>query len=312
VFRGVSPAHLKELAEHARPRSFARASTMMAQGSVSESMHLLVSGQARVERAIGDPPTIVHLADLGPGEVVGEMGVLEDRPRSATVAALEDLETLELKADFLKKVFQEDNDVLLAIMRLVTQRWRNIDELVEQTLKITQAQLSRADEPAPADPTQAAVALRAFLRSPVFNHAQLAHLKEIAQHAQPRSFKKGEILMRQGATSESMDLIVSGRVKVERAVERIKKPLHVAELGPLDVVGEMGVLENRPRSATITALTGVDTFEVKAGFLKQLFQQDSEVLLAIMRVVTQRWKDIDELVEVSVKIALAQFGQERA
>src|SRR5262245_28699678 len=70
---------------------------------------------------------------------------------------------------------------------------------------------------------------------------------------QPRSFPAGSVLMRQGDPSESLYVVVSGRVKVEREVGGGQPPLQLAELGPGEVVGEMGVLDREPRSATVTA-----------------------------------------------------------
>src|SRR5581483_2329380 len=104
AFKGVTGSHIEDMGKHARTRRFAQGQYLMREGSVSDSLHVVVDGQVRVQRG-GAQPALV--ADLGPGEVVGEMGVLTGEPRSATVSAVSDVETLELTADELKDVFRE-------------------------------------------------------------------------------------------------------------------------------------------------------------------------------------------------------------
>ena len=150
-------------------------------------------------------------------------------------------------------------------------------------------------------------AFETLSRSPVFQHVSEAHLREIARHCHRRSFAAGEVLMRQGDTSDSMDVLVMGKVKVERVFPGADKAVLLAKLQPGDVVGEMGVLAGSPRSATVTALEPLETLELKASFLKKLFMRDTDVLLAIMRIVSQRWKNMDEFVEMSLQVALNQL-----
>ena len=150
-------------------------------------------------------------------------------------------------------------------------------------------------------------AFETLSRSPVFQHVSEAHLREIARHCRRRSFAAGEVLMHQGDTSDSMDVLVKGKVKVERVFPGADKAVLLATLQPGDVVGEMGVLAGSPRSATVTALNPLETLELKAGFLKKLFMRDTDVLLAIMRIVSKRWKNMDEFVEMSLQVALNQL-----
>lgn len=62
-------------------------------------MYLMVEGRVRVERAVPSLPRPLHIADVGPGEVVGEMGILSGVARSATVIALTDIVVVELSHD---------------------------------------------------------------------------------------------------------------------------------------------------------------------------------------------------------------------
>jgi CRP/FNR family cyclic AMP-dependent transcriptional regulator len=155
--------------------------------------------------------------------------------------------------------------------------------------------------------TPAVAPFETLSHSPVFKHVSDDHLREIARHSHRRVFPAGTVLMTQGATSDSMDVLVHGRVKIERVFPGQSEAMLLAELGPGDVVGEMGVLSGSPRTATVTALDDIETLELQAAFLKKLFMRDSDVLAAIMRIVSRRWQDMDEFVEMSLQVALNQL-----
>lgn len=80
-----------------------------------------------------------------------------------------------------------------------------------------------------------------------------------------RRFDAGTVLMRQGEIAASMHFILSGRVLVERHEPNLPDPIVLAELGPGQVVGEIGVLTGQPRSATVTAIEATETIELRAG-----------------------------------------------
>ena len=97
----------------------------------------------------------------------------------------------------------------------------------------------------------------------------VAGLARLAEQGRPRRFPPSSQLMRQGEMSESLHILLQGSVRVERAHPQILRPVVLAELGPGEVVSEMGVLDREPRSATVTALTAVETLELDAPTLAQ-------------------------------------------
>ena len=93
LFKELPEPGLQMLAERGRPKHFAAGEVIMRQGDVSDALHVITRGRVRVERdQPGETPLV--LAELGPGDVIGEMGLLDGGPRSATVTASEDTETL--------------------------------------------------------------------------------------------------------------------------------------------------------------------------------------------------------------------------
>ena len=130
LFRSIPSDGLDALAERGRPRRFAKGDVLMRQGEPSDVLHVIQRGRVRVERVLPDEPVVI-LAELDATEVVGEMGLLDNAPRSATVTAITDTETLELDASVVAAVIVQYPDVATALLRTLSRRLRSADELAE-------------------------------------------------------------------------------------------------------------------------------------------------------------------------------------
>jgi CRP-like cAMP-binding protein len=98
VFQDFTPAGLERLAREGRSRRFQRGEPLLRQGEGGGAMYVIMRGRVRRERshpALSEPVVVL---ELGPGESVGERGVLDLHPSPETVTALEETETLELSA----------------------------------------------------------------------------------------------------------------------------------------------------------------------------------------------------------------------
>lgn len=84
---------------------------------------------------------------------------------------------------------------------------------------------------------------------PLFRRLSRRQLNAIAKHADVLERREGAVLAKQGAQGLEAIVIVDGRARVESDGKAI------AELGPGDVVGEMSVIDGKPRSATVIAET---------------------------------------------------------
>ena len=106
-----------------------------------------------------------------------------------------------------------------------------------------------------------------------------------------RQFAAGEILFRQGDASETVYLIKSGTVAVMK--ERHDSPVMLGHVGAGEFLGEMGAVEELPRSATAKAETTVeaDVFE-KSQFL-ELVSRDSALAFNLIRRLSMRLRDVD-------------------
>jgi hypothetical protein len=128
LFRSLPVAALEELARLGRARSFPTGSVLMRRGDVATTAYAITAGRVRVE-APREDDSEATLAELGPGEIVGEMGVLERESRSATVVAVEDTEAIELDGAAFTVAVLRHPDAAEALLRQLSRRLRRTDEL---------------------------------------------------------------------------------------------------------------------------------------------------------------------------------------
>jgi CRP/FNR family transcriptional regulator, cyclic AMP receptor protein len=102
------------------------------EGAAGDSMFVLQSGRVRVFRRIGQ--TEVTLANLGPGELFGEMAVLEGLPRTATAVAAEPTLVIELNRQVFEDMVRENGEIALRVLRKLSGRLREADQKIDTFL----------------------------------------------------------------------------------------------------------------------------------------------------------------------------------
>ena len=121
AFQGLTPLHLTAMAQRGQKRLLMAGTTLMDKGDSSDQLYLLLKGEVHVERpAAGALPALS--ANLGAGEIVGEVSLLHGVRHSATVTASTDLRVLEIGREALQEVFHADRRLLMAFLRMVHER----------------------------------------------------------------------------------------------------------------------------------------------------------------------------------------------
>lgn len=116
--------------------------------------------------------------------------------------------------------------------------------------------------------------------------------KILHRAGRPFSFRRGEILMSFGAPSEDVVLIASGSVKVVLS-EQTGAQLVAGTYGPGELIGELGVLDRRPRTATVVALQHGTGVRVAAPAFRELFEHDRNVMLLVNSTLRARLHQAD-------------------
>lgn len=105
ILNPLPSAALAMLAQRAQLRRFAAGDAILEEGEPGASMHVLVEGTVKVLHQHGDGEPEEQLWRMTPGEVFGELAVLDPAPRSATVVAVSPCTTIEVHRDDLVSVF---------------------------------------------------------------------------------------------------------------------------------------------------------------------------------------------------------------
>ena len=129
LFSALPEPQLVLLTSAVSRRSFTRGTTIISAGDVTESLYVVVSGRLKVMMS-DDEGREVILAILGPNEFFGEMGLIDDHPRSATVVAIEACELLTLSKRDFKSCLAENFEMAMTVMRGLVKRLREADQKI--------------------------------------------------------------------------------------------------------------------------------------------------------------------------------------
>jgi CRP/FNR family cyclic AMP-dependent transcriptional regulator len=129
LFAGFPDDQLRMLTTMVTRRSAARSTTIMAGGDATDSLYIVLSGRLKVMMSDSDGKEVI-LSILGPGEFFGEMGLIDDEPRSASVVTIEACELLAIAKRDFKKCLLENNEMAMAVMRGLVRRLREADRKI--------------------------------------------------------------------------------------------------------------------------------------------------------------------------------------
>ncbi len=118
LFQGMTEASIDSIGRLTRPAAFGSGDVLVREGDPGDSFIILVSGRAVVDQG-GQ-----RIREMGAGEFLGEISLIDHGPRTATVTALEPIEALAVGADDFGRLMDDHPAVRLAILTALTQRIR--------------------------------------------------------------------------------------------------------------------------------------------------------------------------------------------
>lgn len=111
-----------------------------------------------------------------------------------------------------------------------------------------------------------------------------------------REFPVGEVLFREGDAGSEMYVIQSGRVRVTKKVAGGDFP--IAMLGRGEFLGEMAILNNKPRTATATVVEPASCLVIDAKTLESMITNNSEIAMRLVKKLAARLDAADALVQI--------------
>ncbi len=210
LFAGLPKEALEALVSNLTLVSLEQNAVLFREGDPGDALYVIVEGEVSVQ---AEGPPRVEMARLGPGSFIGEVALMTDQPRSATVAAVQTSELLRIDRHTLSRVLADHGDVLRAVLRFVR------DRLVDRWMRT----------------------------SPLFRPFTDEQRGELAGRFKFLEIEPSTVLLGAGEKPDGLYIVLAGHFNVVRAGQSI------ATLGPGDLLGETALLSSSVFKSDVVA-----------------------------------------------------------
>jgi CRP-like cAMP-binding protein len=211
LFAGLSQEALGSLVQQLTLVHLAKHDVLFREGDPGDALYVICEGEVSVS---AEGPPRVEMARMGPGAFIGEVALMTDQPRSATVTATLDAELLRIDRKTLATVLATHGEVLSAVLRFVR------DRLVDRWQRT----------------------------SPLFRPFDANQRAEIASRFKFLEIDAGTKLLSANARPDGLYIVLAGRFQVKRDGSA------VATVGPGELIGETALLGSGIFKSEVVAL----------------------------------------------------------
>ncbi len=127
LFAGLEKKDLQLLGNTCQERKYSAGSTIIKQGDTGVGLYVITSGTVHITRAADPDKAEIDVGTSGPGSVLGEMALLDDLPRSATITALTDVTALLLPVWEFRTTLRNHPDIALRLLAVASRRLRKVE-----------------------------------------------------------------------------------------------------------------------------------------------------------------------------------------
>lgn len=286
---------------------FNKGSMIYVEGSKNvDNFYIIKSGKVKITRniEITDDQSQIYLKE---GDYFGVVSCMSKRPRLESVTALSDVLLISVRYEQFEELIRRNNTVALKILKLYSQRLRTFDDAIARiTLK----------KPVTSDPEalfniglyyynqgelkQARYAFTKFTKyCPKSVNIEKAYqylnelnekLKDLKEYIQEtpllRHYFDKSILFCEHEPGEDVFIIQEGKIKITKIVG--DQEVLLAVLNPGDILGEMALIENRPRSATAIAFGDTKTLVINKQNFMIMVQNKPQIVMKIIYLLSER------------------------
>jgi signal transduction histidine kinase len=143
AFPGIKPAEIEELIANSSVHSYAPGAVLCREDHIEDRFYMILEGEVEVSKNINNREERL-LQTLGPGDFFGEMALIHNAPRAATVTAKSDLTTLELDKNAFNRVLQNSSSMAMAMVSEISNRLRENDEMAIEDIRVRASELADA------------------------------------------------------------------------------------------------------------------------------------------------------------------------
>ena len=127
LFSSLDKKELETLAKSCQERKYSAGSILIKQGDTGVGLYVIINGHVRTTLAKNPDRAEVDLGTYGPGSVLGEMALLDDLPRSATVTAVDNVAALLLPVWEFRTTIRSHPEIGLKLLAVLSRRLRKVE-----------------------------------------------------------------------------------------------------------------------------------------------------------------------------------------
>jgi len=251
--------------------------TLFVEGSHDDCVFIIEEGEFEVLH--GPPADEVLLGTLSDGDVVGEITAVLGGRRTATVRARSDATVRRVQADDFR-------------------RWLDDDPARGEAI--------RSAARARMDSTRVATVL-----ADLIGHAHPDLAAEVSSHLEWVFIEAGDTLFSQGDGSDAAYILMAGQMRITATAELpdgTTERVLDARVGRGELLGELGIIDHSPRSATATALRDCSLGRLSKASFEQLTSRHPSLMLQVARSVLQRSATVHRPAPHAGSVALAMLS----
>ncbi len=235
LFAGLSEEALASLVQQLTLVHLGRGEVLFHEGDPGDALYVICEGEVSV---LAEGPPRVEMARMGAGAFIGEVALMTDQPRSATVAATQDAELLRIDRKTLSMVLATHGEVLSAVLRFVR------DRLVDRWQRT----------------------------SPLFRPLDMADRAAVAARFKFLEIDAGTVLLSPNRRPDGLYIVLAGTFQVKR------DGAPVARIGPGELIGETALLAGGVFKSEVIALGKSLALCLPAGDFRDLIMTHPHVL----------------------------------
>lgn len=143
AFPGIKPAEVEELIANSKVQTYPPKTVLCHEDALETIFYMILEGEVEVTKVINQTEARV-LKTLSAGDFFGEMALIHNAPRAATVTSKTEVVVLELNKESFDRVLQHSSSVAMALVKEISERLRQNDEMAIEDLRLRAGELAQA------------------------------------------------------------------------------------------------------------------------------------------------------------------------
>ena len=143
AFPGIKPDEIEELIVNSKVRSYSPGAVLCQENAIEDKFYMILEGDVEVRKVINNAESRL-LKTLTAGDFFGEMALIHNAPRAATVTAKTAITTLELEKNAFDRVLKNSSSVAMAMVSEISSRLRLNDQMAVDDLRMRAGELAQA------------------------------------------------------------------------------------------------------------------------------------------------------------------------